>query len=116
MRWQTPSGDEIGRIVAVSEATVIVSCWAEANQTGSMDNYLVPPVIIDQHQIDIIPRPTLSLLIFVHHERDFLSFKARYICGMRDVYCTTDSINLSLPPPSLTIILYEAILRLFSEL
>jgi hypothetical protein len=81
-----------------------------------MDTYLLPPLIQDAHVMDIIARPYISTLIFAHQADDFSSYRVRYIYGMSDVFCTTEQVNLRLPPQSLSVILYDAFLLFISEL
>jgi hypothetical protein len=77
-----------------------------------MDTYLLPHA----HVMDIIARPSIVSLIFVHHENDFSSFRVRYMYGMRDVFCTKEQVNLLLPPQSLSVILHDAFFGFVSEL
>jgi len=73
---------------------------ADAN---TMRDFFLPPLIYDESFIDITPKPSLSSLIIVHHEEDFLSFKARYVFGMQDVFCTREPVNLRYPPQSFSV-------------
>jgi hypothetical protein len=74
VRWEVPNGSALGRILSVDEASILVSCWAVDGEAATMRDFFLPPLIYDGHIVDVIPKPTLSSLIFVHHAEDFLSF------------------------------------------
>jgi RNAse (barnase) inhibitor barstar len=107
----------LGRIVSVDEASISVSRLMMGADANTMRDFFLPPLIYDESFIDITPKPSLSsLIIIVHHEEDFLSFKARYVFGMQDVFCTREPVNLRYPPQSLNTIIFDGISWLVSEL
>ncbi len=103
-------------MLSVDEASISVSHWAMDGEATTMRDFFLPPLIYDEHIVNVIPKPTLSSLIIVHHEEDFLSFKARYVFGMQDVFCTREPVNLRYPPQSLNTIIFDGISWLVSEL
>jgi len=116
VRWEIPNGSALGRILSIDEASISVSRWAVDGEAHTMRDFFLPPLIYDEHIVDVIPKPALSSLIFVHHAEDFLSFKNRYVFGMQDVFCTREPVNLRYPPQSLSTIIFDGILWIVSEL
>ena len=103
-------------MLSVDEASISVSHWAMDGEATTMRDFFLPPLIYDEHIVNVIPKPTLSSLIIVHHAEDFLSFKSRYVFGMQDVFCTREPVNLRYPPQSLSTIIFDGILWIVSEL
>jgi len=103
-------------MLSVDEASISVSHWAMDGEATTMRDFFLPPLIYDEHIVNVIPKPTLSSLIIVHHAEDFLSFKSRYVFGMQYVFCTREPVNLRYPPQSLSTIIFDGILWMLSEL
>jgi len=99
-----------------NEASISVSRWAVDGTAATRRDFFIPPLIYDEHIVDVIPKLALSSLIFVYHAEDFLSFKNRYVFGMQDVFCTREPVNLRYPPQSLSTIIFDGILWIVSEL
>jgi hypothetical protein len=82
IRWQSSCGTAfLGRFISVYEANVRVSRWVIDNTGTVTESYHLPVMILDEHIIDTIPRPSLSSLVFVHHADDFINFKVKFIHG-----------------------------------
>jgi hypothetical protein len=113
VQWEVPNGSVLGRIVSVDEASLSVSRLMMGADATTMRDFFLPPFIYDENFVDITPKPSLSSLIIVHHEEDFLLFKTRYVFGMQDVFCTREPVNLRY---LLSTIIFDGISWLISEL
>jgi hypothetical protein len=116
VRWKRRNGDiNVGRIHSIADATLSVVRWIE-DETADTDKYSLSPVLIDTPHMEVIPKPLLSSVVFVFHVDTFSSYKARYIYGMENIYCTRQAYDLRLPLQSLSSIIYDGLVQISLEL
>jgi hypothetical protein len=117
IRYISSKGDvHIGCISSVSDYSVTVQQWIEDDQ-HCLDQIFLPPFFVPSTEIDVIPMPRLSSIIFMVHHIDIDSCKVRFAHGMQYVVSTeTNYVQWHNVPQSLSSILFHGISAIACEL
>jgi len=99
----------IGPISSVSDYSVTVQQWIEDDQ-HHLDRIFLPPFFVPSTEIDVIPMPRLSSIIFMVHHVDIDSCKVQLAHGMQYIVSTeTNYVQWLNVPQSLSSILFHGI-------
>ena len=106
----------VARINSVENDTISVNWWAIEAAGPGLDSLLLPRFLLPTYETDIIPKPSISSLVFVFHHNLLSTYRVRYVHGMKIVYATTRILRWFLPCQSISYIIFDCITRLSLEL
>jgi hypothetical protein len=113
-----PGSTRIGRILSVYNESLSVTWWVEDVSVcdQEQDAFFLPKFLAPTADIDVIPKQSISSLVFVFHARDVEKYKVRYVYGMKNIFITNRDISLATPFQSISYIVFDSISRISSEI
>jgi hypothetical protein len=72
----------IAQITSIENDTISVNWWAIDAVVPGIDSLLLPKDLLPTYETDIIPKPSISLLVFVFHHNLLSTYWIRYVHGI----------------------------------